>query len=243
MNHLIQAESLKLRTVPLPRLMLVLAALGAGMIAFVVVHTAKTEHTAVSLSNLATAAAAPLWFLAVVVAVLASAGEFQHRTIQLTLLQTPRRGRLLAAKTMVAAGYGAIITLLGTICGIAAGLVSLKINGMPVGTVDPQVLGTIAASVAIGAAWAVLALGLGMLTRSTAIALVTLLLWRFVLEGVMPSLMRDPGLARWLPSRAADAVLFGRANLLQPWTGALLLAGYATVVLCAAVHAFRRWQA
>ena len=34
-------------------------------------------------------------------------------------------------------------------------------------------LGTIAASVAIGAAWAVLAVGLGMLTRSTAIALVT----------------------------------------------------------------------
>ena len=73
-----------------------------------------TEHTAVSLTNLATAAAAPLWFLAVVVAVLASAGEFQHRTIQPTLLQTPRRGRLLAAKTLVAAGYGAIITLLGT---------------------------------------------------------------------------------------------------------------------------------
>ena len=242
MNHLLHAETLKLRTVPLPRLMLVLGALGAGLIAFVVVHTAKAEHTAVSLSNLATAAAAPLWFLAVIVAVLASAGEFQHRTIQPTLLQTPRRGRLLAAKTTVAAGYGAIITLLGTICGIAVGLVTLKINDMPVGAVDPQVLGTIAASVAIGAAWAVLALGLGMLTRSTAIALVALLLWRFVLEGIVPSVMRDPGLARWLPSRAADAVLFARADLLQPWTGALLLAGYATAVLCAAVHVFRRWQ-
>jgi ABC-2 type transport system permease protein len=234
---------LKLRTVPLPRLTLVLAALGAGMIAFVVVHTAKTEHTAVSLSNLATAAAAPLWFLAVLVAVLASAGEFQHRTIHPTLLQTPRRGRLLAAKTMVAAGYGAIITLLGTISGIAIGLVTLKINGMPVRAVDAQVLGTIAASVAIGAAWAVLALGLGMLTRSTAIALVALLLWRFVLEGIVPAVMRDPGLARWLPSRAADAVLFGRADSLQPSTGALLLAGYATAVICAAVHVFRRWQA
>jgi ABC-2 type transport system permease protein len=243
MSHLVHAETLKLRTVLLPRLMLILAGLGAGMIAFVVVHTAKTEHSAVSLSTLATAAAAPLWFLAVVVAVLATAGEFQHRTIHPTLLQTPRRGRLLAAKTVVAAGYGAIITLLGTLCGIAVGLISLKINGMPVGDVDPQVLGTIAASVAIGAAWAVLAVGLGMLTRSTAIALVALLLWRFVLEGIVPSLMRDPGLARWLPSRAADAVLFARADLLPPWTGALLLAGYATAVMCAAVHVFRRWQA
>jgi ABC-2 type transport system permease protein len=243
MNHLLHAESLKLRTVPLPRLMLVLAGLGAGLIAFVVVHTAKTEHTAVALSHLATAAAAPLWFLAVVVAVLASAGEFRHRTIQPTLLQTPRRGRLLAAKTIVAAGYGAIITLLGTISGIAVGMVTLTINGMPLGSIDIALFGTIAASVAIGAAWAVLALGLGMLTRSTAIALVALLLWRFVLEGIVPSLMRDPGLARWLPSRAADAVLFARADLLQPWTGALLLAGYATAVICAAVHLFRRWQA
>ena len=243
MNHLLHAETLKLRTVPLPRLMLVLGALGAGLIAFVVVHTAKTEHTAVSLSTLATAAAAPLWFLAVLVAVLVSAGEFQHRTIHPTLLQTPRRGRLLAAKTIVAAGYGALITLLGTICGIAVGLVTLTINGMPLGSIDIALFGTIAASVAIGAAWAVLALGLGMLTRSTAIALVALLLWRFVLEGIAPSLMRDPGLARWLPSRAADAVLFGRADLLQPWTGALLLAGYATAVICAAVHVFRRWQA
>jgi hypothetical protein len=51
MNHLLHAEGLKLRTVPLPRLMLVPAALGAGLIAFVVVHTAKTEHTAVALSH------------------------------------------------------------------------------------------------------------------------------------------------------------------------------------------------
>src|SRR6476660_4701654 len=243
MNHLLHAETLKLRTTLLPRLMLLLAALGAGLIAFVVVHPANTEPTAVSLSTLATAAAAPLWFLGVLVAVLASAGEFQHRTIHPTLLQTPRRCRLLAAKTIVAAGYGAIITLLGTISGIAVGLISLKINGMPVGSIDIVLFGTIAASVASGAAWAVLAVGLGMLTRSTAIALGALLLWRFVLEGIVPSLMRDPGLARWLPSRAADAVLFARVDLVQPWTGVLLLAGYATAVMCAAVHVFRRWQA
>ncbi len=243
MNVLLHAESLKLRTLLLPRLMVVLAGLGAGFIAFVVVHTAKTEHSAVSLSNLATAAAAPLWFLAVIVAVLASAGEFQHRTIHPTLLQTPHRGRLLAAKTVVAAGYGAIITLLGTICGIAVGLVSLKINGMPIGSVDIALFGKIAASVAIGAVWAALAVGLGMLTRSIAIALVALLLWRFVLEGVLPSLMRDPGFARWLPSRAADALLFGRAELLQPWAGGLLLAGYAAAITLAGARVFRRWEA
>jgi ABC-2 type transport system permease protein len=243
MNVILRAENLKLRTLMLPRLMLLFAAIGAGFLAFVVVYSAKSEHSAVALSNLATAAAAPLWFLAVVVAVLASAGEFQHRTMHSTLLQAPRRCQLLAAKTLVAAAYGAMITLLGTLCAIVSGLVSLKLNGMSVGAIDGQVLGKIAASVAIGALWAVLAVGLGMLTRSTALALVALLLWRFVLEGVLPAVMRDPGLARWLPSHAAEALLFGRAHFLQPWAGGLLLAGYVVALTWAAVYLFRRWDA
>jgi ABC-2 family transporter protein len=134
----LRAESLKLRSVPLPRLMLIFAALGAGFIAFVVVHTANSEHTTVSPTNLVTAVAAPLWFLAVVVAVVASAGEFQHRTIQPTLLQIPHRGRLLLAKTLAAAAYGAIITLLGTLSAIVVGLISMHITGTPTGPLHPN---------------------------------------------------------------------------------------------------------
>ena len=96
MKNLISAEALKLRTLWLPRLVLVLAALGAGFIMFAVVRIAQDEHTTVTASDLATAPAQPLWFLAVIVAVLAAAGEFQHRTIRTTLLQEPRRRKLVA---------------------------------------------------------------------------------------------------------------------------------------------------
>src|SRR4029077_17043012 len=113
------------------------------------------------------AVTAPRWFLGVVVAALASAGEFQHRTIQPTLLQIPHRSRLLLAKTLAAATYGAIITLLGTLSAIVVGLISMHVTATPSGPLPPQLVGTIAASAAIGALWATFAVGLGLLTRST----------------------------------------------------------------------------
>jgi hypothetical protein len=72
----------------------------------------------------------------------------------------------------------------------------------------------IAGSATIGAMWAMLAAGLGMLIRNSTVALVTVLLWKFVIEGVLPSLTRSGEVSRWLPSGAADAVLYGRPDLL-----------------------------
>jgi ABC-2 type transport system permease protein len=233
MKDLIGAEALKLRTLLLPRLVLVLSALGAGFILFAVVQIAQDENTTVTTSDLATAPAQPLWFLAVIVAVLAAAGEFQHRTIYSTLLQAPRRRKLVAAKAIVAAGYGATVTLVGTATGLIVGVLSLRAEHLSIGSFDADMWLRLAGSVTIGAMWAVLAIGLGMLVRNSTVALVTVLLWKFVLEGVLPSVTRSGELSRWLPSGAADALLFGRTGLLEPWAGGMLFAGYAAVILLA----------
>jgi ABC-2 type transport system permease protein len=233
MKDLISAEALKLRTLLLPRLVLVLAAVGAGFILFAVVQIAQDENTTVTTSDLATAPAQPMWFLAVIVAVLAAAGEFQHRTIHNTLLQMPRRRRLVAAKAIVAAGYGATVTLIGTASALIVGALSLRAAHMPVGSFDADMWLRLAGSVTIGAMWAVLALGLGLLVRNSTVALVTVLLWKFVLEGVLLSVIRSAEVSRWLPSGAADALLFGRTGLLEPWAGGLLFAGYAAVIVLA----------
>jgi ABC-2 type transport system permease protein len=243
MTVLLRAEILKLRTLLLPRLMLALAALGGGFIMYAAVRIAHDQHATVSTKDLATATAQPLWFLAVIVAVLSTAAEFQHRTIESTLLQVPQRRRLLAAKTLTAAAYGAILTLVGTASAFGVGLFTMRITAMPIEPVKPAVLITIAGTAIIGALWAVLAAGLGMLTRSTAIALVALLLWRFVLEGIIPSLITHPDLRPWLPSGAADALLFGRDQLLPPLGGALIFAGYAAILTVAGAWMFTRWDA
>ena len=231
MRDLISAEALKLRTLLLPRLVLVLAALGAGFILFAVVQIAQDENTTVTPFDLATAPAQPLWFLAVIVAVLATAGEFQHRTIYTTLLQAPRRRSVIAAKTIVAAGYGATVTLIGTAAAVIVGVLSLRSEHMPIGVFSADMCLGLAGSATIGAMWAMLAAGLGMLVRNSTVALVTVLLWKFVIEGVLPSLTRSGEVSRWLPSGAADAVLYGRPDLLEPWAGGLLFAGYAAVIV------------
>jgi hypothetical protein len=105
---------------------------------YAVVRIAHDGHTAVSTKDLATAAAAqPLWFAAVIVAVLATAAEFQHRTIESTLLQVPQRRRLVAAKTLTAAAYGAILTLVGTASAFGVGLFTMWITAMPIEPVKP----------------------------------------------------------------------------------------------------------
>jgi ABC-2 type transport system permease protein len=243
MTAMLRAETLKLRTVLMPRMMLALAVLGGGSLTGIVVATAHHDGTAVTGTDLATAAAQPLWFLAVIVAVLSTAGEFQHRTIHSTLLQIPRRGRLLAAKTLVAAGYGAVLTAAGTIAGLTVGLLTMRLTGVPLPGLDLHLLATIAGTIVLGALWAVLAAGLGMLARSTAVALVALLLWRFVLEGILPSLITRPDLRPWLPSGTADAVLSSRADLPWPWMAALIFTGYAAVLTWAGAHRFHHWDA
>ena len=238
MKDLMSAEALKLRTLLLPRLVLVLAALGGGFILFAAVQIAQDDNTTVTTSDLATAPAQPLWFLAVIVAVLAAAGEFQHRTIYTTLLQAPRRRKVVAAKAIVAAGYGATVTLVGTATAVIVGVLSLRAEHMPVGSFDANMWLRLAESATIGAMWAVLAAGLGMLVRNSTVALVTVLLWKFVLEGVLPSVTRNGEISQWLPSGAADALLFGRTGLLEPWAGGLLFAGYAAVIVLAGAMVF-----
>jgi ABC-type transport system involved in multi-copper enzyme maturation permease subunit len=235
---LLRSEMLKLRTVPLPRLMLLLAALGGGILGFAAAQIAHHQHDPLSVTQLATFAAQPLWFLAVIVAVLATAGEFHHGTIQLSLLHVPRRDRLLTAKLVTAAGYGAAITLIGTATCIAVGLLTRTAQGAHIAAVDPHLLGTIATAAALGAVWAVLAAALGTITRSTAAALVAVLLWRFALEGILPMLTGTPELRRWLPSGTTDALLNHHPELLSPWAAALLLAGYSAALTLTGAYFF-----
>ncbi len=133
----------------------------------------------------------------------------------------------------MAAGYGATVTLVGTASAVIVGVLSLRAEHMPVGSFDADMWLRLAGSATIGAMWAVLALGLGMLVRNSTVALVTVLLWKFVLEGVLPSVTRSGEVSRWLPSGAADALLYGRTGLLEPWAGGLLFVGYAAVIVVA----------
>lgn len=240
MTNAFGAEVLKLRTLLLPRVVLVVSTALAAVIGYAMPAIADADHDSVAWHDLLTGSAQPAWFLAAVVAVLATAGESQHHTVVPSLLQVPRRGRLLAAKAGVCAAYGALVAGLASAATLGLGaLVAGHLGVTPTGGV--AVVDAVAV-VGLGALWGLLAGGLGLLVRSSTVALVGLLLWKFVVENAVPIVTGTQGVQRWLPSEAADAVLFrGRGDVLGAGTGAALFLAYVgAVVLAGSVVLLRR---
>src|SRR3712207_563665 len=241
MTGLLATEILKLRTLVLPVALVAVGAVGSATIGYAGVQIAASNGETPTLAELAVAPSQPLWFLAVTVAVLATAGEFQHGTVVATLLQVPRRGRVLVAKATVGAGYGAVLAALGAAVAMLTGAVAVLVSGGQVTTGSGLVRG-IAGGVVLAGLWAVLAVGLGALVRSSTVALVAVLAWKFVVEEIIPIVTRIEEVRPWLPSGAADAVLSrDEASGLDPAVGGLRFAGYtAAIVLAGALVFIRR---
>jgi ABC-2 type transport system permease protein len=226
-----RSETLKLRSLRGTWVGAGMAGALAAVIGYAQVQSALSEHRPVPrLAQIALAPVQALWFVVVTVAIVASAGEFQRRTIRTTMLLTPRRGELLLSKSMAAAAFGAITVAGGMVLATAAGLIGAAASGTSVGLGGIVDVGHIAAAVALGAMWSVFATALGVLTRSTAVAIAAVLLWRFVGEGLLPVVLSPHGEAvtRWMPSGAANALIGGAG--LPTVTAALALAGFVGVV-------------
>jgi hypothetical protein len=242
MNHLVRAEALKLRTLRLTWVLSGATVVLAGVIGFVMVKVGHDTGQALDLTQVARGPAAAAWFVAVVVAVIATAGEFEHRTLRTTLLHHPRRVPVLTAKALVSAAYGALLSLAAATAAGSVGSVSARVVGasLPGGSLGGWT--ATGAVLLVGALWGLLATGLGMLTRSTALAVAAVLVWRLVLEGLVPVVTGRPDVVRWLPGGAADAAVgLGGSRMLPAAGGAAVFAAYALAgVAAAAVVLLRR---
>ncbi|AEA28494.1 hypothetical protein Psed_6399 [Pseudonocardia dioxanivorans CB1190] len=117
--------------------------------------------------------------------VLSSAGETTHRTALGTYLAVPRRGRVLAAKTLALAQLGAYATATGVVTSAAI----LAVLGVPVPLGPTAVVAAVATLG--GAAFAVTGVGIGAAIAHTPAALtgsyLVLFLTPPLLHGVWPA--------------------------------------------------------
>jgi len=179
--------------------------------------------------------------LALVLGVLATASEYRHGTVVDTLLSEPRRGRVLAAKAAVLAAVGAALGVVAAAAawfGTAAWYAGKDLD-LPATLGDTTVLRTLAGIVAWNALYAVLGVALGTIVRTPAGAIVTAVLWLYVLETAVAGLVTD--VAKWLPAMAALAL--GNApdgGLLGQGTAGLVLVGWAAVGIAGAYVASTR---
>jgi ABC-2 type transport system permease protein len=143
-----------------------------------------------------------------VLGVMASSGEFRHRTATLTYLAEPRRARVLAAKAVAAAAVGAVFGAVGVVLTTGVGLAFVASHGYSV-----ALSGTSIARYAIGAVIgsaliAALGVAIGSLVRTELVAVVVILVWGFFVESTLSTQVNSVG--PYLPFTAATTLAGAR---------------------------------
>jgi ABC-2 type transport system permease protein len=238
-TRLVRAELRKLATA---RAVLITLAVSAGLAVTSVIATASAAgHNGAALST--TDGADALLKLGIiscvamlVLGILASGGEYRHKTIIPAMLITPRRGALVTAKVIAVAIAGAALSALTFGVGLATAAAELSAHGihhLPAATAS-----MLAGSVIAGTLFGVIGVALGYLTRSTVAAVVGAVGWVMFVEQVILRTVA-PQQLKWLVSGVASdlttPIAHGTAPL-PPATATAVLGGYALVLLAAAAR-------
>lgn len=166
--------------------------------------------------------------------------EARHGSIVPTLLSSPVRRRVAAAKVVVVGIAAAVFALAAAASVIAVSSLVLSIDGVAV------TVGSIGAFVALMAKvvgvcllWSTIGLGIGLAVSHQVAAIVGSLVWLYAIETLLDGLA--PSLGRLLPGHAAMSALgIVPGDTLASLHGALLLAGWAAACLAVGVGIFRR---
>jgi ABC-2 type transport system permease protein len=237
MHSLIRAEVLKLRTVRGPWLvlaagpLLVIAGISGLVISGGDLHDPATQAKALAHVGLTA-------IFALAFGILAVAGEYRHKTITDTYLSTPARGRVIGAKLVVYALFGALAALVSTLAALGVAAAWWSGKGALFAWGDTAMWATIGGGIAWNAAFAAMGVGVGALIRNLTGAVAAALAWIALIEGIVGQLIGN--LARWLPFYAGQALgAGGKAMLpeaqLPRWGAALVLAAYTAAFAAAAI--------
>ncbi len=240
MTTVVPTELFKLRTTRAPWMVVIaLAALAAAVLVLSAALLGKPGQPALEpsvLGGLARALGKWTGGAALLLGMLLTTAEYRHGTVLTTRLAHPRVSGLLLGKATAAALAGVVLALGMQLVMVGGGAVLLAARGIAVEPLQHGIPAAVACTALVAVLYAVVGVGIGELLRSPALAVGAVFAGSLV-QGVLPVVLREPGLARWLPNGAtSSAMTLGGVHdsaLLKPWAGLLMLTAYAAVLLLA----------
>jgi hypothetical protein len=235
MTPLLRSEVVRLSTVPAPLISAATVAIGSLML----VAAASALVPPEDVPGIAAILAVPPSLAAMVLLVLgalAGASDFQHRTADMTFLARPRRSRVMASRATVYAAVGVALALISSAaCALTAQAIiaarGLELTGLT------SITATSAGTALAGALCGVLGVGVGYAVRSAVPAMLGVIAWATVGEGLMGTVVPPV----FLPIGAARILGSGpTAGLVATLAAAGALLAYTAVALAVGAHRLRR---
>ena len=261
MIGLLSAEVRKLTTTKTVYWLLLLAVvLAAGITALIIFFTTSAipgatsstaqlgsiEFTRQVLGDLTGQSGARVIMLCI--GVLALGAEFRHNTITPTLLATPRRGRVVAAKLAIVVLTGVVFAIFVIGAGLAVYLIWMRAKGAHVALTEDGFLRVLLGNGLVMVLYGAIGMGLGVLIRNMIAAMICGILYAWLLDSLLAlalnavKSLRDAGVPGYLPGQAASALQWAsqgqsgadqpvvtQIHLLPQWGGGLVLAGWAAL--------------
>ena len=235
MIDLFRAELLKLRTTRM-----VYGLLGALLaivaLANVIGILASQERDLIGEDNQSAffgAAASGIIFV-LLLGVMLMAGEFRHGTITQTLLITPNRWMVLAAKLLAGATLGLAFGVIAEAFSFATAVPLLWLRGIELELGD-QVFELIFGTLLGTTLTAMLGVAVGTVLRNQIAAVITVFASLLIAENIATGLLesRWPEIPKYLPGHAINSVIDPGAGVLSRWGGLAVLLAYIAALAIA----------
>ena len=200
-----------------------------GYTKFSVSSKLSWDPTALSLDGMAVASLA-----IAVLGVLCISSEYSSGMIRTSLIAVPKRGRVLAAKSLV---FAVVTFVVGEVTCFAAFFVGQALisgHAPHAALGDPGVARAVAGGGLYLAALAVLSVAAGALLRHAAAAITAMIAVLFVLPAIaqaLPDSWRNPVTEFW-PTQAGSQLtsVYHSAHTLQPWPGFGVMCLFTAIV-------------
>jgi ABC-2 type transport system permease protein len=175
------------------------------------------------------------YLLAAVLGTVIGATDNRHRTATQTFLATPSRARVVVAKMLAGAAFGAVYAVVTQLVSLVVVTLVAAIRGAGSQLGDGSVLRSLVLGVPGVMVWCVIGVSLGILLRNQ-VAAVLVAVGIIYLVDTLLSLglhaLEADDIVKFTPGNASTAVVEGFTGyeLLRWWAGLLVLLGYSAVI-------------